>query len=532
MDNTKQPTGLNPSLAMTGQLSELKYKNEDNHYTVAQFLPDDTGAGIIITGYLIGVKEGDSLDISGNWERHAKYGQQFKVASYEPLLPTTLSGIKTYLKALNIKGLSNKKINSIVNEFKEQTLHVIENESEKIETLKGFGSTLSLNISEAWEDHSRIRRLISFLQKYEIPASYSADIYKSYGSRAVETISENPYVLFYEFPEMPFQLIDSLAGRLGFDKNGLERVDASILHLLELFAADGNVYAPKEQIERRCPAQFGINPDSVALSLDRLSEKKLIVIEDGGTNTGEENVYSERYYTAETGISNTLHAMNVIPAESICLKKDDIVEAVLQRLAIKLTAEQLEVLEDIISHKVAVITGGPGTGKTTLVRSVTAVYKKLGKSILLAAPTGRAARRLSEVTGENASTIHKMLQYNVREGRFEKNRDETLDADAVIVDEASMIDVLLMYHLLNAVPLTSTIIFVGDIFQLPSVGPGTVLSDLILSGKFRTFELTKIFRQVEESPIIINSHLVRKGLPLDIKKPVSSDSLSENACCA
>ncbi len=527
MDNTKQPTGITDALTITGQLQDIKYKNDENYYTVAQFMPDDIGSGIIITGYLVGVNKGDSLDISGSWERHAKYGQQFKVVAYEPLLPKTISGIKEYLKTLNVKGLSTKKINTLVKKFNDDTLTIIEQEPEKIETLKGFGKVLSANLVDAWEDHSIIRRLISFLQKYEIPASYSADIYKTYGNDAVDTISGNPFALYHAFPEMPFALIDTLAGRLGFDKNGTERIEACILHLLDVFASDGNVCTPIETLQNRCPAQFGIKHELVGETIEQLKAIGSIVVEKSFEDHDVMMVYAEAYHRAEKGITQTLKAMTSIPLDDTHIDEDEIIEEVLQRLAIKLTDEQLHVLEDIITHKVAVITGGPGTGKTTLVRSVTAIYKKLGRTVMLAAPTGRAARRLGEVTGEDASTIHKMLQYNIRDGKFEKNRDDTLDVDALIVDEASMVDVLLMYHLLNAIPVTATVVFVGDIFQLPSVGPGTVLSDLIKSERFRTFELTQIFRQVEESPIIVNSHRVRKGKPLKVVKAEEAEALSE-----
>lgn len=514
-------------LNITGQLIKIRYKNDENQYTVAQFLPDETGAKIMITGYIIGVKEGDCLDISGVWEKHAKYGQQFKIESYQPLLPKSIEAIKEYLKSFAVQGLSRKKINTLVKEFGDKTLEIIDSDPDKLESIHGFGKVLSKNIMESWESHNEVRKLISFLQKHEIPVSASAEIYKKYGSAAVDRINDNPFSLLVDLPDISFDLIDSLAHKLGFDRNNPMRIQACILNLLELFASDGNVYSTKELLEKRCTVQFGIQPDLIAQSMKELEAKGQIVLEVVFENPEIIAVYAMPYYLAETGITNTLTVLNSIPVANISIKKNEIIEEVLQKLAIKLADEQLEALEDIITHKVAIITGGPGTGKTTLVRSVTAIYKKLGLKTILAAPTGRAARRLAEVTGEDASTIHKMLNYNFRQGTFEKNRDDTLDADAVIIDEASMIDVLLMYHLLNAVPLTASIIFVGDIFQLPSVGPGIVLSDLIKSKQFKTFELTKIFRQVEESPIILNSHRVRNGQALKIKKSTDQDKLSE-----
>ncbi len=514
-------------LNITGQLTKIRYKNDDNQYTVAQFIPNEISSKIIVTGYLVGVKEGECFELTGSWEKHSKYGQQFKIEVYKPLLPETIESIKEYLKALDVRGLSRQKINALVKEFGDETLQIIDTEPDRIESVKGFGKILSAGIIEAWARHNEIRKLINFFQEYDIPVSFCAQIYQTYGSSAIDIIKEKTFSLFTDFQGISFEIVDAVAQKLGYEKNDPQRIGACILHLLDLIASDGHVYTLKGNLEKRCIVQFGIDPELISQSLDELHDTGQIVIDSIEEAPDEPVVYAKDFYLAEVGIASTLKVLNNIPTENITLKKDEIIEEVLRRLAIQLADEQLEALEDIIAHKVAIITGGPGTGKTTLVKSVTAIYKKLGKKIVLAAPTGRAARRLSEVTHEEASTIHKMLQYNFRDGTFEKNRDDTLEVDIVIVDEASMIDVLLMYHLLNAIPLTASVIFVGDIFQLPSVGPGTILSDLIQSKQFRTFELTKIFRQVEESPIIINSHRVRNGEAILLDKPEESDELAE-----
>lgn len=514
-------------LNITGQLAKIRYKNDDNQYTVAQFIPDEISSKIIVTGYLVGVKEGECFELTGSWEKHSKYGQQFKIEVYKPLLPETIESIKEYLKALDVRGLSRQKINALVKEFGDETLQIIDTEPDRIESVKGFGKILSAGIIEAWARHNEIRKLINFFQEYDIPVSFCAQIYQTYGSSAIDIIKEKTFSLFTDFQGISFEIVDAVAQKLGYEKNDPQRIGACILHLLDLIASDGHVYTLKGNLVKRCIVQFGIDPELISQSLDELHDTGQVVIDSIEEAPDESVVYAKDFYLAEVGIANTLKVLNNIPTENITLKKDEIIEEVLRRLAIQLADEQLEALEDIIAHKVAIITGGPGTGKTTLVKSVTAIYKKLGRKIVLAAPTGRAARRLSEVTHEEASTIHKMLHYNFRDGTFDKNRDDTLDVDVVIVDEASMIDVLLMYHLLNAVPLTASVILVGDIFQLPSVGPGTVLSDLIQSKQFRTFELTKIFRQVEESPIIINSHRVRNGEAILLDKHEKSDKLAE-----
>lgn len=514
-------------IEIKGELSKIRYKNDENQYTVADFLSQEPRTSITVVGFLVGVRPGDTLSLSGVWEKHNRYGQQFKIESFEPLLPTTLNGIKTYLKNLDIKGLSAKKISILVQKFQEQTLDVIENRPEELNTVKGIGNILGQRISEAWARQNEIRTLTNRLQELGLPVAFCARIHRQYQGDAVDIINRSPYSLSFDFPDMGFAIIDQAARQMGIDRNDPQRICACLLHLLEGFASDGHVYVVKETLTERCTVRFGIDPDRVAQGLEDLHGQQRIVVEGAVDNPELTAVYIKDLHRAETGIAVTLHALNALVPDDPGLDQDDIIETVLQKLAIKLSDEQLEALEDILSHRVAVITGGPGTGKTTLVRSVTAIFQQLGKKTLLAAPTGRAARRLSEVTGEEAATIHKMLQYNIGTGRFEKNRNDPLEADALIVDEASMVDILLMYHLLNAVPFHASVIFVGDIFQLPSVGPGTVLSDLIHCKRFRTFELTKIFRQAQESPIVLNSHRVRYGKLPKTTDPTDSETLSE-----
>lgn len=518
---------MNRDLTITGELTKVRFKNDDNHYTVAEFLAADTGIRLTVVGYLAGIREGETLKVRGVWEKHNRFGQQFKVDSYEPVLPTTIEEIKKYLKVLDISGMSPKKIKALMKAFGEKTLDIIENQPESLESVKGIGKTLAERITRAWEKHNEIRSLISFLQEYEIPLSFSALIYRTFESDAVNVITRDPYRLALDCPDISFSIVDRTARMLGIEKNDPSRVSACLMNLLDQFASDGHVYTGKDQLTDRCSVLYGIEQHLVETSLEALADERKIVMETRESDNGEIAVYNHHLYKAETGISNTLNALVSMPVDTVDINADDIIEEVLKTLAIKLSEEQLEALEDILSHKIAVITGGPGTGKTTLIRSVTAICKRLGRKTLLAAPTGRAARRLSEVTGNNAATIHKMLMYNFRENRFEKNRDDTLDADTIIVDEASMIDISLMYHLLNAIPFTATVVFVGDIFQLPSVGPGTVLSDLITCGRFRTFELTRIFRQAQESAIILNSHRVRYGKPPKLNEPDDPEQLSE-----
>lgn len=518
---------MTETIDITARLTRIRFRNEENQYTVADCEPQETRTTITVVGYLMGIREGDTVAISGVWEKHAKYGQRFSVKSFEPLLPTTLEGIRHFLKALDVRGLSPKKIGALLKEFKENTLSIIESDSESLMKVKGIGKVLGERIVKAWERRNDVRKLMGFLQASEIPPAFSSRIYRKYGTDAVDTISRSPYVLSFDFPDMPFGAIDAAARNMGVERNDSQRVAACLLHLLELSAANGHVYGLKQQLADQCSVRFGIDPGCVDTGFDELTAQNRVVLEPVRDADHETAVYSRPFHRAEMGITATLHALNSLPLEAPRLDKNDIIEEVLKNLAIKLSDEQLEVLQHMLSHRIVLITGGPGTGKTTLIRSVTAIFKRLGKTMLLAAPTGRAARRLSEVTGQEASTIHKMLQYNIGTDGFDKNRNDPLDADAVIIDEASMVDILLMHHLLNAIPFQSSLIVVGDIFQLPSVGPGMVLSDMIHSGCFRTFELTKIFRQAQESPIILNSHRIRYGKPLKLPEPGEAGTLSE-----
>jgi exodeoxyribonuclease V alpha subunit len=297
---------------------------------------------------------------------------------------------------------------------------------------------------------------------------------------------------------------------LGTETEDPDRVRACIRHILTQNADDGHTFAEQENLIARCENQFQISPQSIQNTVDEMAAAKAVVVEpiDGGTTHA---IFLRELHLAETGLANRINAMLSVPLEDVAIDPERIAADVHQKLAINLSAEQLEVLEKIFSHRIAIITGGPGTGKTTLLRSISTIFETIGRRVVLAAPTGRAARRLSEVTRRKAKTIHRLLGYNFSDGGFVRDRDHTIDADAVIIDEASMVDTILMHHLVEAVPVTAILILVGDVSQLPAIGPGNVLSDMIESGHIPVFSLNKIFRQDRESAIVINAHRVRQG---------------------
>jgi len=512
---------------LDGHLERITYYNRENHFTIAKFRTDKTNNLITVLGYIPNPNLGESLKIYGNWETHPRYGQQLKIEHFEVVLPTTADGIKKYLKSGAIKGLGPKTAIRLVDHFKEKTLEIIENDPVRLLEIKGIGKATSNLIIKAWKESHAIKSLIQFLQENRINTSYSSKIYKKYGSEAVNIIRNDPFRITKDIPGIGFIIADTVAQNMGASKNEPNRVKACIIHFLEQGTTEGHIFLYEDELIRRCIKIFHIERDAAESAIAALSDEQEVVIEQDEEDPYIKAVYPKILHEAETVISNRLKALLSVPSTIPDIDFEQITSEILKKLAIKLSSEQLSVLEGIISYHVVIITGGPGTGKTTLIRSINSIFDLLGKKVLLAAPTGRAARRLSEVTQRNASTIHKLLGFNLMDGVFNKNQDNPLNTDALIIDEASMIDTLLMYHLIKAVPMTAVIILVGDVFQLPSVGPGNILSDLIKSNRIKTFKLNKIFRQDQESPIVINAHKIRRGELPDLIQNNGPEELSE-----
>ncbi len=515
---------MNPTRSQTtleGQLDHITYYNEDNHYTIARLKATDAQTCIKLVGYLAGVTVGQQLKITGVWDSHPKYGQQLKVISYSVVLPATIDGIRGYLRSGVIKGIGPKTANRLVSHFGDQTLIVIEQHSERLSEVEGIGPAKAQLISQGWQAQHAVRRLMQFLQDNGIKMAYSGKILKAYGEDAVDILRSDPFRIANDLPGIGFQIADAIALNQGLSEEDPKRIRACIINLTEQNTSEGHTFIYKKQMSERCFDMFGIDPEKMFKELAVLVEDRQLVIEPAFDDKDSQIIYPLRLYLAETAIACKLKAMRSVPVDAAYPDSERITSEVLKKLAIQLSTEQLNVLQEILTHRAAIITGGPGTGKTTLIRSVNAIFELMGKTVILAAPTGRAARRLTEITHHPAATLHKLLGFNLEEGIFERTRDNPLDADAIIVDEASMMDVILTDHLLQAVRMTSVLILVGDIFQLPSVGPGNVLADIIRSQSVRTFELTRIFRQAQESMTVINAHKVRQGQWPDVAPPFS-----------
>ncbi|RPH48049.1 MAG: ATP-dependent RecD-like DNA helicase [Desulfobacteraceae bacterium] len=510
-----------------GLLDHVYYFNAETHYTIARIKTPGVETPVTVVGFMSAVSPGETLKITGSWETHSRYGQQLKIKTYEVTLPGTADGIKKYLESGIIKGIGPSLAGRLVGHFGETTLEVIEKNPKRLSEISGIGKAKTASIENAWKSHHSARTLMQFLSEIGVKTSYCGRILKLYGDNALDLLKQDPYCIAKDIPGPGFYIADTIAGKLGFLQDKPERVRACLLHLMEQGANDGHVFLYGSRLIEKCRNNFEIDYDAAIDGIDYLSVSGEIVVEKNSGQIETDAVYLKELYQAETGLACRISAYLSIPVAPLKIDPNDITEKVQKKLAINLSQEQLGVIEGVFSHRIAVITGGPGTGKTTLIRSVAAIFDSVGKNIELAAPTGRAARRLSEVTGRKAQTIHRLLGYNAIDGCFDKNRDNPIEADAVIIDEASMVDTLLMYNLVTAVPVNSVLILVGDIFQLPSVGPGNILSDMINSGKIPVFYLSKIFRQAGESPIIVNAHRVREGEFPVFDKPDTSVSISD-----
>lgn len=520
-------TDTSTAATLEGHIERVTYYNKENHFAIAKIRTGNTNTLVTVLGTMPQPSPGEALRVTGNWETHVRYGQQLRITSVETVLPATVEGIKSYLASGFIKGVGPKTVRRLVDHFMEKTLAVIENSPERLSEVQGIGKETALRISAAWESHHVLRRLMQFLQENGINTSYGAKIFKTYGTAAIDILCNDPLRVAHDIPGIGFLVADTILQNTGAAPNDPIRVQACVLHVLEQQAEAGHIYTLMDHLIDRCEQLFKIEAGDARSAIKQLNAANELVIEAVPDVSPGQAVYLKSLHAAESGIASRLKALLTYPVHETGPDRNRITREVLRKLAIQLSAEQLQVLEHIFSHRVAIITGGPGTGKTTLIRSITAVFDSFGKNIVLSAPTGRAAKRLAQVTRREAATIHRLLRFNLNDNTFERNRDNPIAADVVIIDEASMVDTYLMFHLLNAIHITSRLILVGDVFQLPSVGPGNVLSDLIQSQTIQTFELKEIFRQARTSPIIANAHRVRKGEAIDIQKVDHLEELSD-----
>lgn len=521
-------------------VERITYQNPENGYTILKCRVKDYAELVPVIGNLLDVNVGSVLIVDGNWKVDPKYGRQFMAESWEETLPATVYGMEKYLGSGLIKGVGPKFAKRIVQKYGVDTFTVIEENVEQLIEVDGIGRKRVQMIAASWEKQKEIKNVMLFLQEHGVSTSFAAKIYKQYGNESVPTVRENPYRLADDIWGIGFKTADQIAEKLGIEKNSFVRLRSGIMYTLSELSNDGHVFAQKDQLIKKACDLLEAEEEFVTMTLDEMLRVEDLILEKNIVKADEdgnaiEAIYLPPFYYAEIGVAGKLKKLARTPATdrlwtglmkarketgNDALSVD--VEAIEKKIGMTYDEVQRDAIRQAATAKVMILTGGPGTGKTTTTHGIISAYRAYGLKILLAAPTGRAAKRMTEATGLEAKTIHRLLECKPPEG-YQKNEDNPLEGDVLILDESSMIDVVLMNSLLKAIPGNMRIIIVGDIDQLPSVGAGNVLRDIIDSGSFPVVCLTRIFRQAQTSRIIMNAHRINEGKMPDISNGRDTD---------
>lgn len=531
-------------------VERITYQSPETGYSVLKCAVKNYNDLVTVVGNLVDANVGSVLLIDGNWKVDAKYGRQFLAESWEETMPATVFGIEKYLGSGLIKGVGPKFAKKIVQQFGTDTLEIIETDVQRLLEVPGIGKKRVDKIAESWERQKEIKNVMLFLQDHGVSTAFAAKIYRQYGNESIPKVKENPFRLADDIWGIGFKTADSIAMKLGIAKEAFIRLRSGIMYTLSELADEGHVYAERDQLIKKASALLEAEDTSIIMTMDQmLKDEELIrekimvpqfapnevIPEDAAKEIEKECIYLPPFYFAEVGVANKLKKLSAEPAADrlwVSLMKaiQDTgnpklsvdVEKIQNIVNMKYDEVQVEAIRRAATAKVLVLTGGPGTGKTTTTQGIIAAYRTFGLNILLAAPTGRAAKRMTEATGLEAKTIHRLLEFKPPEG-YQKNEKTPLEGDVLIVDECSMIDIVLMNALMKAIPPHMRLILVGDIDQLPSVGAGNVLRDVIDSEVFPVIRLTRIFRQAQTSRIIMNAHKINAGQMPDTSNGKNTD---------
>ena len=499
---------------ITGYVDHIVYQNSDNGYTVMALVAE--GEEVTCVGMCKGLGQGENISAEGEYIEHPVYGRQFKIQTYETVAPTDRAGMERYLGSGAIRGVGEALAARIVKKFGDDTFRIIEEEPERLAEVKGISERKAQEIAVQMEEKKDLREALVYLQKYGISNTLAVKIYNTYGMEMYSVMRENPYRLAEDVSGVGFRIADEIAGRIGIHTDSDYRIRSGILYTLLQAVGEGHCFLPLELLLRRASELLGVSEENIRPQVDNLiMDRKLVAKGDA--------VFAAAYYYAELNCANMLRNLNIpmleaenLPAQDMAIRKR--LERMAENLSMELDELQLKAVEESIKNGLFILSGGPGTGKTTTINMIIRYFESEGMDIFLAAPTGRAAKRMTEATGFEAKTIHRLLELNsalsdddTRRANFERNQENPLEADVVIIDEMSMVDIQLFQALLKAILPGTRLILVGDVDQLPSVGPGQVLRDLMNSEAFPMVTLEKIFRQAGESDIVVNAHRINKG---------------------
>ncbi len=487
-----------------GSVLRIVFESAESGFLVGRLRSEDTGDEVTFVGSMLAVSPGDTMRLWGRWEENSKFGRQLRVHRFETILPSTIDGIERYLGSGMIKGIGRVYAKRLVKAFGADTLRIINEEPEKLRNVAGIGRKRIHIIKEAWQEQRAIQSIMVFLQGHGIPIGQAVRIYKRYGDKAITVLRENPYRLAYEVSGIGFKTADAIAAEMGIPRDSAVRAEAGLRYSLDEASGEGHVYMPWLELRQQASALLGVKPEVLDAPLTS-------AVRSGGVIQDGEAIYLPYLHQAELGVCSLLKGLLQTPMDKVSIQTEKAIEWVEKTKGIALSEEQRQAIRMAIDSKVMVITGGPGTGKTTVLNGLLEIFDKKRLGILLAAPTGRAAKRMEAATGREAKTLHRLLEFSPINGRFTRDEQNPLDADLVVIDECSMVDISLMHHTLKAIAPNTRLFLVGDVDQLPSVGPGNVLLDVISSQAVPTIWLKTVFRQDAQSGIVLNAHRINQG---------------------